>query len=218
MSSLSIIFAEFGGHGVNTEQYARVFPEADIRVLREADCPNVWPDRPRHSRHGWRMNDYWKVRGMVDSEADVALCFDADMRVANPWMLATLPLLAERFGLCLPANPRHLVEIDTLLGADSDHIIDETLGSAYALNCSPIALNRTHEYAMRTAKAYLREMEQHPVRGPLAWWRALWQTGFSPCLLPPQWCVCEADIGCGHEILLHEGHAAVKTHYREMFR
>ena len=56
-------------------------------------------------------------------------------------------------------------------------------------------------------------MLANPMRGPLAWWQAMWDTGLTPLILPPQWCVCEKHIGIGGEIMLHHGHAAVKRHY-----
>jgi hypothetical protein len=208
---LAIILAEFGKPAPDTSQFRRFFPEAEIQFFNEFDVMNLYPP---HERHGYRMNDYWKVKKLLTSGADIAISFDADMRIVSD-DVKTLPLFAENFGLCLPANPRHLVRVDTLVGADGDRILDETNGTGYAYNCTPIALNLHHDTAVECAEEYCRQMIFRPVRGPLAWWRAAWETGFAPYLLPPQWCVCEKDIDCGNEIILHEGHDSVKQHYRD---
>jgi hypothetical protein len=57
-------------------------------------------------------------------------------------------------------------------------------------------------------------MLERPVRGPIAWARAMFATGITPLILPPQWCVCERHIGIGGEIMIHEGHEAAKRHYQ----
>ena len=34
-------------------------------------------------RHGNRSNDYYKVKGLLESNADIAICMDSDMYVVN---------------------------------------------------------------------------------------------------------------------------------------
>ena len=206
---LAIVLAEFGRPAPDTTQFHRYFPDAEVQVFSDGDVPDLFEPHPRH---GWRSNDFWKVRKLLDSGADVAISFDADMRIVSEDVRA-LPFLAARFGLCLPANPRCLVRVDTSIGADSDHQLDRTNGTGYAVNCSPIALSLKYPRAVQVAEAYCEYMLANPCRGPLAWWRTIWSTGFSPCLLPPQWCVCAENIGCGNEIVLHDGHDAVRHHY-----
>ena len=113
---LAIILAEFGRPVPDTTQFLETWPEAEIQVFGYADTPST----PQFAgpRAGWRGNDYWKVRKLLDSGADIAISFDADMRIVNRADARTLPLLAERFGLCLPINPRYLVRVDTQIGAD----------------------------------------------------------------------------------------------------
>lgn len=208
--SLEIILCEFGKRAPDVSQFRRYFPDATISVYGDGDCDAIF-DRS-HPRFGWRMNDYWKARKLYESKADVAIAFDADMRIVSADVRA-LPLFARTFGLCLPANPRHLVRVDTLIGADSDGVLDETNGTGYALNCTPIVFGTHDDFARGVIQNFMRLMEEKPVRGPVAWWRACYMQGFSPYLLPPQWCVCEADIGCGNEIILHEGHDKVRKYY-----
>ena len=208
-----VIFAEFNRAKPDTSNVRRYFPEADIQIYGKNDCEDIFEPGPRW---GYRMNDYWKVRKCLDSDADVAIALDSDMRIVSD-DVKVLPQLAAAFGVCLPANPRKLVRIDTKIGADSDGQLDESHGTGFAYNCGVIAINCTKLHAMgyECARVFCEIMEEKPVRGPLAWWRAAWDTGFAPFLLPPQWCVCAEDVGIGNEIILHEGHDAVRRYYQK---
>ena len=211
---LAIIIAEYGKPAPDVTQYRETWPEADIQVYSGTDLPLVPQLDPTHPRYGWRANDYWKVRKMLDSGADVAMCFDGDMRIVNREAARTLPLLAERFGICLPINPRYTVRRDFIDGADVTGCADQTMWYGPSLNCSPIAIAVAAARARTIAEVYCDQMLRCPIRGPLAWWKAMLGTGTVPLILPPQWCVCERHIGVGGEIILHEGHASVKRHYR----
>jgi hypothetical protein len=213
---LAVILAEYGKPAPDVTQYRETWPEADIQVFSGKDLPDVPELDPKHPRYGWRMNDYWKVRKMLDSGADVAMCFDADMRIVNRDAARTLPLLAERFGICLPVNPRYTVQRDFLDGADVTGATDQTMWYGPSLNCSPIVINLQDTERRQLAEQYCNLMLTHPERGPMVWWYAMLETGIAPLILPPQWCVCERHIGVGGEIILHEGHAAVKRHYAGM--
>ena len=223
--NIAIILAEHGRPAPDVTQYRETWPEADIQVFSGSDLPDVAQLDPKHPRYGWRMNDYWKVVKMLDSGADVAMCFDADMRIVDRQAARTLPLLAMRFGICLPINPRYLVRVDGSVGADTnwapetrDHRHDLSDGCGPSVNCSPIAIRLKDDNGQPQplAEFYCAQMLMDPVRGPMAWWRAMWESGRSPLILPPQWCVCERHIGCGNEIILHTGHEAVARHYKDM--
>lgn len=218
---LAIILAEYGKPAPDVTQYRETWPEADIQVFSGTDLPDVPQLDPAHPRYGWRMNDYWKVRKMLDSGADIAMCFDGDMRIVDREAARTLPLLAERFGICLPINPRYTVQRDSVDGADVAAFEDYGVLTGPGVNCSPIALSLHRDcmdpgFGLHVAEEYCEQMLANPVRGPLAWWKAMWNMQFSPLILPPQWCVCERHIGVGGEIILHEGHASVKRHYAGM--
>lgn len=217
---LAIILAEYAKPAPDVAQYRECWPEADIHVYSGADLPHVPALDMKHPRYGWRMNDYWKVRKMLDSCADVAMCFDGDMRIVDREGARTLPLLAEKFGICLPLNPRYTAKVDFEVGADVTGCADQTLWHGPSVNCSPIAISLGQSafarMAQHTAEQYCDQMLSHPVRGPVAWWRAMCQSRFTGLMLPPQWCVCERHIGIGNEICLHEGHESVKRHYAAM--
>lgn len=42
--------------------------------------------------------------------------------------------LADRFGLCLPANSRHLVAVDAMIGDDGEKDFSERWGTMHTLN------------------------------------------------------------------------------------
>lgn len=209
---VEIVFAEFGSPKFtpNIKNVKAHFPEAEIKIITDVDVTGPFIKTEDHWGH--KMNDYWKVKKLIESEAEIAMSMDADMKIVSEFSRAILPL-AKRFGLCLPANPRKLVKIDTEIGSHSDGQLDETLGMGYAVNMSPIIVDKSNWRAVYTLETFCRLMEINPVRGPLAMWRACYQTGFFPCLLPPQWCVCAEDVGIGSEIMLHIGHQKVREHY-----
>ena len=212
---IAIILAEFGKPAPDVSQYRECWPDADIQVFSDADVQRI--PQFEGPRYGWRMNDYWTVRKALDSGADVAMCFDGDMRIVDQNAAQELPRLARRFGICLPINPRYTVRKDFTDGADTGACIDQTIWNAPSFNCSPVAIGLGGSPPERggrlMAEMYCEFLLRTPERGPLAWWRAMEYCGVAPLALPPQWCVCEKHIGIGNEIILHEGHDAVKRHY-----
>jgi len=245
--SLEIVFAEFGEErrnagGGDLPVDARLepslgsvrahFPEARVTLYTDADplkqtpgvevvdCSGHWHEA-EHPRKSWRLADYYKVLGLTRSRSEVAISLDSDMMIVDARARVLLDLTL-RFGMCIPANPRHLVKID---GRSPDYDGDyetgedpsEGLGQAY--NMSPIALRTDSEPHRRLLAAYLEEMEARPARGPLAMWRAVWRTGVVPYVLPPQWCVCNADIrpysdrDLVEPLVLHAGHQPVVDRY-----
>ena len=122
---------------------------------------------------------------------------------------------AKKFGICIPANPRMLVKIDGIKGADANYSIieDGSCGNGFAYNMSPIVFYTKNENARTLLEEYCEIMKENPARGPLNMWRAVWKTGVNPHLLPFQWCVCAEHCAIGNEIILHVGHDKVKKQY-----
>ena len=209
---VEILFAEFGGKfKPNIENVKEYFPDAEINAYGPEQCHDMFEGH--HDAHwGNYMNDYWKVRKLLESEADIAISFDADTKIISDNVKAIIPLV-NRFGLCLPVNPRRLVKIDTEIGSHSDKRLDVTLGMGHAFNMTPIAFNTRDNISRATLTAYCEMMLGNPVRGPLNMWRAVFLSGVFPCLLPAQWCVCAEDVGIGNEVILHVGHEEVRRHY-----
>jgi hypothetical protein len=169
----------------------------------------------KENRYGWRCNDYYKVYGLLETDADFAISLDADMRFISSDFKGIIDL-AKKYGFCLPLNPRQLVKNDGLIGADSDYKVDEDLsrGNGFACNATPIIIDTKNQKARSVIAEYLKLMEENPRRGPLALWRAIWNSGVNPCFFPFQWCVCESEVNCGDEIGLHVGHSVVDDFYK----
>ncbi len=207
---IEIIFAEFGNNAViDTGQYETYFPGSKVSIYRDGDVQDIFE---KHDRWGWRMHDYWKVEKSLESDSEIVLAMDADMKIVSDKVKAIVPL-TKAFGVCLPANPRLLVSVDTLIGADSDGKLDTTFGTGYAMNSAIISFDPANPDAREYLNCYCSLMLNTPMRAPLALWRADYETRFFPCLLPPQWCVCAKDCGIGNEIILHIGHKEVRDYY-----
>jgi hypothetical protein len=225
--TIEVILAQFGSRAEQVEpsltSFTTYFPQASVTLYtdRTLGCSprNVTIRRVRppfsaqHDRYGWHCSDLYKVRGLLQSPADLAIAVDCDMYIVSDEVRTIVPL-TQRFGLCLPANPRLLVKVDTTTGADTDGLLDVTRGCGFAVNSSPIAFATRHRGARKLLQSFVGEMERNPVRAPLALWRACWASRFTPYLLPFQWCVCQEHVGIGNEIILHSGHAAVRQFYK----
>jgi hypothetical protein len=115
------------------------------------------------------------------------------------------------------------VRFDGQRGLDADYQLEEdgSRGNGMANNMSPICLDTKSERGRKLMEEYVNEMQIHPVRGPLAMWRASWKSGVNPYMLPLQWCVCPPHHGdanlllneTGNEIMIHVGHDIVKNFY-----
>ena len=214
--SINLIMAEFGDKRRNTgdaslNHYKRLeptlstmlkyFPDLYLTVYTDYDIKVWYPDTkikrvgpigdPKHPRAPWRSSSYWKHYGLLESPHNFSVAMDADLYVYSS-DVNRLRILTERFGLCFPMNPRLLVKVDTMIGADSDR-----------------------ELARRFLEAYCKRRKVEG-RSTVSMWRTIWESGshFHPYMLPIQWCVCKKDVGVGNEIILHVGHQAVKKHYK----
>lgn len=226
--------ATFNSHRLNPtyDTFKRWFP--DCKVTLYTDHPNISipkgnielkvvdPIFKGQHRYGNRCNDYYKVFGLLESDCDVAIALDSDMAVVSPEVKSLIDI-TKKFGSCVPQNPRMQVRFDGIKGADADYNIEEdgSRGNGMANNMSPICLHTKSERGKKLMRHYLKQMETHPVRGPLAMWRASWKSGINPYLLPLQWCVCPPHKGpansllndTGNEIMIHVGHDNVKKFY-----
>lgn len=211
--SIKIVFSEYNSKNeIDVKMVKKYFPEAEIQINTPENSVNDVFDK-NHPRYGWRMHDFNNVRGLIHSSADITICLDADMKIINKDVRTIIPLV-KKFGACLPFNNRGMVRVDTLKGADSDKKLDETKGTASAFNTAIAAFYRPNHRARAFFESALVILKNQKIRLPLVYWRAAYLTGFYPCLLPVQWCVCEGDEGCGNEIILHVGHNSVKEYYK----
>ena len=217
MATIDFIMAHFGGFKHSVEPalstFLRYFPDCRV-VLYTDDKRFGYPDRineiievtppyPReHRRYGWRSSDLYRAVGLLESRADVAIYSDADMYYYSE-QIRVLPILAQKFGFCIPANPRLLQKTDAEIGTDSDKVLDESEGLGFAYNTTPLAFSTASQPAREFLLAYESIMRENPLRNPVVMHRAAMKTGFSPYVLPFHWSLCEQHIGLGNEIVLH---------------
>ena len=219
--TLSSFTEHFNGFDISLTLYTdadfEIITDIPVNIIK-VDNPIYWPGI---YRYGSKCNDYYKVKGLLESKADYAISMDSDMYIVNKEVMTLLPL-TKKFGICLPENPRLQVRKDGANGADGDYhwgSEDGTRGNGMANNMSPISLFTKSDRGRSLLEHYCKEMEEHPVRGPLAMWRASWKSGVNPYMLPFQWCVCDCGIGTGNiiglenPIILHVGHKKVMDHY-----
>lgn len=237
MSEFKAVRLNAGGNSLDVRNrlnpsldcFLQIFPNASVSLY--TDTFFQVPERVRliyveppfeiaHDRYGWRAHDYYQAFGMLNSKADVAVAMDSDMKIVSDDFSAIV-VLAKRFGLALPMNPRMLSRVDGSIGADSTYQADtdETLGTTFALNLTPIAFSPIHAQARALLQRYLQLLESKPGRGAVHLSQASYELGFSPCLLPSNWCVCspkdyESPHIWKHPIALHIGHADVEARFR----
>lgn len=212
----------------------RYFPEIKLTIYTDLLCEDMSLSKPwyslsnsnieiirpivpfdsSHPRYGWRASSYFRAYGLANSEHKIAIAADADLYVLSDAVKMIIPLV-ERFGVCFPLNPRFLVKTDTLVGADSDKVLDETGGYGLAVNNGFMAADPTNSKAFQFLELYMKHRKQTG-RGTIALWRATYESGhnFNPYVLPPQWCVCKKHAGIGDEIVLHVGHKKVQDFYK----
>lgn len=232
------IFTEFGEERVNAggavlSQQNRLepslsgikkyFPHAKITVYTDFDwqetgglniikvqSPVVDADHPRF---GYRTGNYFKFKGLLESKADFACALDSDMFFVNE-NVYSLVMLTLKFGFCAPYNIRQLLKQDMVQSLDTQPIKDESLGMGRSYNQSPMTLWKNHEAGRKYYTACMEIMKNDPSRGSLVMWKAAWETGVHPYVLPKQFCVCDGDIGCDDEVILHVGHPSVAKYYK----
>jgi hypothetical protein len=203
----------------------KFFPDLYLTIYTDQDIKVRYPPEtvikkvpligdPKHPRAPWRSSSYWKHFGLLESPHIFSVAMDSDLYVYSS-DVKRLSILTKRFGLCLPMNPRLLVRVDTMVGADSDRELDETGGTGFAVNLGVMSFWRDHAPARRFLEAYCKRRKVEG-RSTVSMWRTIWESGshFHPYMLPIQWCVCKKDVGVGDEIILHAGHQAVREYYK----
>lgn len=209
--SMELVLAEFWDKQPNlnptVSSFKKYFPDIKVKVITEGEdiCDK------NHERYGYRMNDYHTAKMLLESEEDIAISSDADMKVVSERVKDIIPLV-KRFGLCVPSNSRWLAGIDAEIGEDGQKI-EKPIRSGYALNISPIFFYTRNKRMRKLLEVYAEMLKENPRRGTQVMSEATYKTGIVPYILPPQWCVCTPDVGIGNEIILHVGNKEVKDYY-----
>lgn len=235
--SMEFIFTEFGENRINAggaqlsnenrlepslSSIRKYFPKARITVFTDFDLkiegvttkrvqsPVVDKNNPRY---GYRTSVYFRFLALLESTADFKCAIDSDMYFVNNHVLS-LTTLTKKFGFCVPYNVRQLLNLDMRVSLDTQPINDFSLGNGHSYNQSPMTLWKNDERGHIYYKKCMELMKNDPSRGSLVMWKAAWETGVYPYVLPKQFCVCDGDEGCGDEIILHLGHPSVSKYYQ----
>jgi len=147
-----------------------------------------------HRRYHNRQNDFWKII-KAPEEFEQVLILDDDMRIVNEGFAQGFDI-AERFGMCLPVNPRTYVGLDVKVGDDVDSPVKDSLryvGVPYYLtanNMGVLFLDNRFYKVDKIIAHYRTFMIQFPCRGPVAMAAACWTSKKTPYFLPEEWCAC----------------------------
>ena len=167
---------------------------------------------------GYHCCDYYQIKGLLESTADVAIAMDSDLMFVSDEVKTLVPII-KKFGICCPQNERQMVKVDGLYtrGNDGDYHIgeDESRGNILTYDLWWTGFLTEDNRGRAYLSEFLRLMKENPKRGPLQLTRAALNTGVYPYPMPKQFGVGVGHIGCGNEIILHVGHDAVQDHYLE---
>ena len=176
------------------------------------------PFTKSNHRWGWHCCDYYEAKGLLNSDADIAISVDSDLMFVSDEVKTLLPI-TDKFGLCVPTNERQMVKVDGIhtRGNDGDYYIDEdeSHGNCLTYDLWWASFCTRKKRGRVWLEEFCRLMETNPKRAPLQMSRATWNTGIHPYSMPIQWGVGSGHIGCDNEIILHVGHTNVQDHYLE---
>ncbi len=240
LSSLSIefIFSEFNEERVNAggadlslhlrldpslSTLRKYFPNAkytvysdfDLRIdgvdLKKIDTP-ILQDKKNLKRHFYHLADYYKFKGMLDSEADISISIDSDMFVLNE-NVYSLIYLTEKFGFCVPNSSAQSMNFEVETSLDAIPVTDESNGFGTTSNITPMTLSKKSDAGKLFFEKCCEIMEKEPSRASIVMWKAAWKSGVYPYFIPKEFCVCRGNEGLGNEVILHVGHPTVAKFY-----
>lgn len=211
MDNIEFIFSEFySKRAIPRENVLKYFSQARITEYNETNRGVIF-DR-KNPRALYHMGDYCDWAEIKRSKADIAVVMDADLMIVDERVRTIIPLV-KKFGFCVAASGRFTVGNDIRIGVDSDGKFDETFGMGYAMCNAFIAIDPKDRMVQRLFETAAEMMVKQQTRGPLVLWRAIWETGIYPYILPQQWCVCADMVGIGDEIILHTSDRKVREFY-----
>ena len=154
----------------------------------------VWTEGPRAAI---RNSNYWKVNFALEHHYNSLCMLDDDMYIVDPNFIDGFTI-AEKFGVAIPANPR-TYNCFNMMGADvrNEDINEIALmkipPSIPAVNFSPFFVYPHAGYASNFLRTLTYELKNVPCRGTVAIVKAMWNSQFTPVILPEQWCVCGSN-------------------------
>lgn len=192
-----------------------VYSDFDLNIegvqLKKVENP-VLQDKTDHPRHFYHLADYYKFKGMLDSDADIVVSIDSDMFIWSE-NIYRLIYLTEKFGYCIPSSSGRSMNFEVETSMDTIPIRDESNGFGVTCNITPMSLSKNSDAGRKYYEMCCQKLEEEPSRASIAMWKAAWETGLIPYFLPKEFCVVRGLEGMGHEVLLHIGHPEVAKYY-----
>lgn len=236
--NIEFIFSEFNESRVNAggadlSQHHRLdpsfstlkkyFPNAKFTVYSDFDLQiegvdlikveqPVLQDKKHLARHFYHLADYYKFKGMLNSEADIAIAIDSDMFVWSE-EIYRLIYLTDQFGFCVPNSSGNSINFEIATSLDTLPVNDDSNGYGITCNITPMSLAKHSENGRLYFETCCKKMEEEPSRASIVMWKASWETGVYPYLLPHEFCVVRGLQGIGNEVLLHIGHTEISEYY-----
>ena len=192
-----------------------VYSDFDLHIdgvtLKKVEKP-VLQNHTTNPRHFYHLADYYKFRGMLDSKADIAIAIDSDMFVVSEEIFSLI-YLTKKFGFCVPNSSAQSMNFEIKTSLDTVPVTDESHGYGTTVNITPLTLDTTSENGRKYFETCCEILEKEPSRASIVMWKAAWETGLYPYLLPKEFCVCRGSEGIGSEVILHVGHPSVAKYY-----
>lgn len=192
-----------------------VYSDFDLNIERvdliKVEKP-VLQDRKEHPRHFYHLADYYKFKGMLESDADIAISIDSDMYVWND-NIYSLIYLTEKFGFCVPNSSAQSMNFEIAASLDTIPIKDESKGFGTNCNITPMTLCKNSKEGIEFYTECCKIMEKEPSRASIVMWKSSWKTRKYPYAIPREFCVCRGSEGIGNEVILHVGHPSVAKYY-----
>ncbi len=198
----------------DTPEFGSNYPDVEVRLIDVDKSPFT----RQNNRWGWHCCDYYEAKGLLESDADIAISVDSDLMFVSDEVRTILPIV-KKFGVCVPANVRQMVKVDGIhtRGNDGDYHIgeDESRGNCMTYDLWWAGFYTKDSRGRKWLEEFCRLMETNPKRAPLQMSRAAWNTGIYPYSMPKQFGVGSGHQGCGDEIILHVGHLDIQDFYLE---
>ena len=121
-----------------------VYSDFDLNIkgvnLKKVENP-VLQDKKGLKRHFYHLADYYKFKGMLESEADISISIDSDMFVLNE-NVYSLIYLTEKFGFCVPNSSAQSMNFEVETSLDTSPVTDESKGFGTTCNITPMTLSK----------------------------------------------------------------------------
>lgn len=179
-----------------------------------------------NTREENRNSSYFRIKALLDSEADNTLYIDNDIFPVHKGFLEGFKI-CHHYGLSMVQNPRDFIKTyegnigDLDIGAD---VLDYDKQSCSKMpyymasyNMGVMFHSKNDEKGTRFLESLLDEQQTNPSRGQAGLYRTMWKEKYSPYCLPVNWLVCRRHEGIANPLSLHVGHKNILSWWLKEF-